>query len=101
MKSFPCTACGLCCKKAGLVPNFPEPVNPDGSCSHLKDNKCSIYETRPLICRIDEGWHSFSDEEKKKMSLLDWYRLNSKACNDLQRAAGLDGYNVIIEEETH
>ena len=26
----------------------------DGSCKYLKDNLCSIYETRPEICRVGD-----------------------------------------------
>jgi Fe-S-cluster containining protein len=26
----------------------------DGSCVHLRGNQCSVYETRPTMCRIDE-----------------------------------------------
>lgn len=24
----------------------------DGQCSHLKEGKCSVYENRPLVCRL-------------------------------------------------
>lgn len=29
----------------------------DGSCIFLKDKKCSVYHTRPLICRIFPLWY--------------------------------------------
>jgi uncharacterized protein len=56
---FPCTSCGACCRRAGVVARFvgpeafPHAIRPDDSCSQLTpDNKCAVYETRPPICRI-------------------------------------------------
>lgn len=67
----PCNGCTACCRSrstmADLQPDeltlFPEavmdsevgwvlPQRPDGSCVHLIDDRCSIYERRPLACRI-------------------------------------------------
>lgn len=52
--SFPCTACGACCKNAGYIPDFPEPILPGTkTCVHLAaDNRCVVYRTRPEVCRI-------------------------------------------------
>ena len=53
MAAYPCTRCGACCRRVDLIPGFPEPARPDGSCSRLlPDNSCAIYETRPAICRL-------------------------------------------------
>ena len=68
MKDFPCTQCGLCCKKIGylldnksklsehaqfLISKFPYKTLNDGSCEMLtSDNKCSVYDDRPLICNV-------------------------------------------------
>jgi Fe-S-cluster containining protein len=80
---FPCSRCGACCRVVGDIPDFPEPVREDGSCSHLKpDFTCAIYETRPLICQVD-AW--FEDQREE------WHRLNADACNRLQERLGIDG----------
>jgi Fe-S-cluster containining protein len=64
---FNCTKCGLCCKAL--------------NCQYLtKDNLCSIYETRPLICNIDAGYELHKD----KMTKREWFMLNEHYCNILQ-----------------
>jgi len=54
-ESFECSGCGACCK---ILPKLVAPwlVGENGACKHLKDNKCSIYEDRPIECRIDESY---------------------------------------------
>lgn len=85
MGGFQCSQCGLCCKVVGSIPGFPEPVKEDGSCAHLnEDNTCSIYEKRPLICRIDDGYDLLFS---KRMSREEWHALNYKGCRTLQLAA--------------
>ena len=58
--TFPCTRCGACCRRVGLSPVTRDLAGPDGACRHLSpDSTCSIYETRPDVCRIDlmiERW---------------------------------------------
>lgn len=68
--SFPCTKCGACCKMAGALPNFPEPLLPASrQCSHLlPDMTCAIYDHRPDVCCIKPGTHA----------------ANAVACNELQ-----------------
>ena len=64
---FNCTKCGLCCKALG--------------CPHLtKDNLCSIYETRPLICNIEAGY----ELQKDRMTKREWFMLNEHYCKVLQ-----------------
>lgn len=64
----------------GRIPGFPEGVKQDGSCEHLtENNECKIYETRPLVCRIDDQdfkAHGFPTREA-------WYEANYKACDSL------------------
>jgi len=84
---FPCTSCGACCRRAHLVPDFPEPVKEDGSCTHLKKgNTCAIYETRPLICRVDDMYEQFF---KEKVSKEDFYEANLATCRMLQKEDGV------------
>ena len=78
-----CTKCGKCCKVVGFViaqaklalstnhkntiereilsemANFPHVVNEDGVCSMLKDDLCSIFDTRPDICNVQEMWRKY------------------------------------------
>ena len=68
-ETFPCTSCGECCKKMGLLLNSKEHFDPftrfvldkfpyktqfqNGWCEKLtEDNKCSVYDDRPLLCNI-------------------------------------------------
>lgn len=101
MSEFPCTGCSLCCRAIGAIlaePNlfrnlpivvqavkdFPYKADANGVCEKLVDNRCSVYEKRPLLCNIRElgVLLGYSTEE--------WYRLNAETCNQLIRAAGLD-----------
>ena len=52
----------------------------DGVCKFLNGNLCSIYEQRPLLCRVDESWEKIFSTE---MSREDFYELNYKGCNAL------------------
>ena len=54
----------------------------DGVCKYLKQNICSIYNKRPIICRVDESYYSFF---KEQISLEDYYKLNYDACNKLKK----------------
>lgn len=78
--SYPCTSCGACCRRVGRIPDFPEPVRPDGSCVHLNaNNQCDIYENRPTICQVDkmhELVYSFLPKEV-------FYKLNIALCNQM------------------
>ena len=65
MNNFPCTGCGACCRRisqAVLYHNIKDVNNPlyfpyswdsFGVCEMLgEDNKCTVYDKRPLICNI-------------------------------------------------
>ncbi len=73
MPDFPCSKCGACCKLApARVPGWP--ARPDGACAYLTpDNLCSIYETRPLVCRVDEA-------RPPGVTVERWHALNLEAC---------------------
>ena len=75
---FKCDCCGECCKhidvKELMIPGTTV-------CKYLtKDNKCSIYDHRPLICNIDKGYELFKDT----WSLEEWYEINYTACKKLK-----------------
>jgi Fe-S-cluster containining protein len=67
---FPCTGCGVCCQKIRdtlntaeamkslpvlyeAIKEFPYEPKEDGSCSMLKDNRCSVYEDRPYCVMLE------------------------------------------------
>jgi len=58
---FPCTKCGCCCRKIerlkaylsdDILDPFYFPYKIEGGCEMLRDNLCSVYEKRPLLCNI-------------------------------------------------
>lgn len=68
---YDCKRCGACC----LAVKCPLLVkNEDGTYS------CSVYETRPTICRIDEM------AKLKGIDLKDYYAMAEKACEQLRRS---------------
>lgn len=105
MSDFPCTQCGLCCRLVGqalahkeywdnpliraALEAFPYSTDENGTCEMLVDNKCSVYENRPLVCDI---------EKMAKLRGVDkdyWYRISAGACNFLIRQTGLDDSYLI------
>jgi Fe-S-cluster containining protein len=65
---FNCNGCGKCCK-AIKCPLLTE------------DNKCSIYDTRPLLCNVEKGYDVLF---KDKMTRVEFYKLNEAVCKKLQ-----------------
>ncbi|MRX73378.1 YkgJ family cysteine cluster protein [Bacillus lacus] len=93
MTQFPCTSCGACCSSIEGIA-FLEKYNQNGSCNKLKDNECTIYEERPLLCRIDEAYDQIFSAY---MTRKDFYRQNAKACNELQEKLNISlEYRVYI-----
>jgi hypothetical protein len=96
--SYPCTKCGCCCKQMdkvveGLITlnaefgtyfKFPYKYDTSGRCEKLTaDNRCSVYENRPTVCRID-----------RMIAILELdpvrtYRKTIKACNKLMEEQGV------------
>lgn len=103
---FPCSGCGLCCRKIKnivedansfeplpvlykAIKEFPYTPNTDGSCPMLYENKCSVYAQRPLLCDIKKLG------ELLDMDLYTWYKVNSDCCNELIKAENFpDSYLV-------
>ena len=85
INSFPCTQCGACCSSIEGI-DFLNEYNRNGVCKNLQDNKCEIYESRPLLCRIDEAFDEIFSEY---MTKEEYYISNAKACNLLQ-----EKYNI-------
>jgi len=74
--SFPCSGCGCCCKRVDKFVGSDFPYSHiNGVCEKLVDDKCSVYETRPLICNVYEM--------QKVMNINKdiFYAMNKAACN--------------------
>lgn len=74
---YECNGCGKCCRSVGHLP-LP---SVEGVCSllDLNTNRCTIYPTRPLICRVD----MYHEMIETGMSLEEWYKVNQDACGVL------------------
>lgn len=60
--AFHCTKCGACCRQLGRFGESYAWLDAgDGVCRYLDraSNLCTIYERRPLICRVEEGYDVF------------------------------------------
>lgn len=96
--SFPCTKCGLCCIHIDKVEQLAHYHSGDGICMHYDPQiGCKIYQDRPIICKIDEGYEQFFST---LMSLQKYYKVNADACNQLQIEHQLDKKFRIINDNT-
>jgi len=78
---FNCDKCGICCRNLDKSPIYSTLDNGKGVCRLLNGNLCSIYQNRPLLCRVDESYKTFF---KSMMSLEDYYKLNNASCEQLK-----------------
>jgi len=54
---------------------------------HLdEENRCRIYETRPLICRVDDFWEQRLSDV---ITRARWHALIHRGCNALMVADGM------------
>ena len=76
-----CNNCkAYCCRKIGLID--PSLDRGDCVCKHLtKDNKCDIYENRPLICNTDKVYELFFSSI---MTRDEYDRINAECCIKLR-----------------
>ncbi|WP_427916256.1 YkgJ family cysteine cluster protein [Shewanella algae] len=82
-RAFPCDACGQCCRNVNLSELTAYLDRGDGTCINFCDASklCSIYETRPLICRVEEYY------EKNLSDVYSWeefIELNTAICKQLK-----------------
>jgi Fe-S-cluster containining protein len=80
--SFPCDACGLCCTHVDRSELTAWMDRGDGVCVRLADDlrTCTIYESRPAYCRVDESYALFANT----MRLAAYYKANAEVCNTLR-----------------
>lgn len=78
---FKCDKCGECCRNLHKSSIYNDLHNGDGVCRYLEGDCCSIYEDRPLVCRVDEYFNVIF---KGKLSYRDYIQLNYKYCNELK-----------------
>lgn len=78
---FCCTKCGACCRNLKKSIIYRELDRGDSVCKYLKENLCSIYENRPLLCRIDDCYEAFF---RGIMSKELYYQMNYEMCEELR-----------------
>lgn len=74
---FKCYKCGRCCRNLDKSSVYDEFHNGDGICRYLKGNLCSIYSTRPILCRVDESYELYF---KSIMTREKYEKLNHEIC---------------------
>lgn len=79
---YSCEHCGCCCRNLDKSDIYAPLDRGDGVCKYLKGNDCSIYENRPVLCRIDDSYDRFFS---KTMSKEEFYGINKQACKLLQK----------------
>lgn len=81
--TFACSRCGQCCRRVAASSDYADLDRGDGACRHLDDatDLCTIYETRPLRCRIDE---TYDRQYASVMPRAVFYAINEAACRVLQ-----------------
>ncbi len=79
---YNCEHCGCCCRNLDKSDIYAPLDRGDGVCKYLKGNDCSIYENRPVLCRIDESYDRFFSV---MMSREEFYDINKQVCKWLQK----------------
>lgn len=78
---FLCDRCGNCCRNLHKSVLYANLDIGNGTCKYLKENLCSIYDERPLLCRVDECYDVYF---KKIMEKEEYYRQNKMICRKLK-----------------
>ena len=89
LEPFPCTACGLCCKKVHLSEQTSWLNRGDGVCRYFDEqtNLCTIYEQRPLVCRVEEYYLQHLTQH---YSWQEFVRINLEVCQRFQSECDVD-----------
>ena len=81
---FVCDQCGECCRNLNLSEIYSDLDSGNGTCKFLDGNICSIYESRPVKCRIDDCYDLYFADE---MSKEEYYQKNHEMCEALKQRA--------------
>ena len=81
---FPCSSCGQCCRRVSHSNQTKYLDGGDGVCRYLdkQSNLCSIYEDRPLVCRVEDYYQEFLQD---KITWISFVEMNVKVCEILQK----------------
>lgn len=74
--------CGECCRHIDKIPQLAAFDMGNGVCVHLCENSCSIYESRPEICRVDVMYEKYFS---KYFDREEFYEANEDMCRTLQK----------------
>lgn len=79
LSPFPCSACGKCCKRVGLSEHTAFLDRGDSTCLYFDEesNLCTIYENRPLVCRVEDYYKTYLTEI---CSWEEFVQINRDAC---------------------
>lgn len=79
---FPCYQCGACCCNVNRSKETLFLDNGNGVCRYYdhQTKLCTIYETRPDICRVDKQYQL---NYKNKYSWAEFIEINTIACKIL------------------
>lgn len=73
-----------------MLKEFPHSFDESGRCEMLgEDNKCSVYDSRPLICNIS------AIATKLKINKEEFFKHNAMSCNELLEKSGREERIVI------
>ncbi|UXZ05860.1 YkgJ family cysteine cluster protein [Moraxella nasicaprae] len=83
LTTFPCTACGQCCRRIHLSEMTAFLDRGDGICHHLdcQTNLCQIYNDRPLVCRVEDYYKTYLINQ---ISWEEFVDINVQVCKNLQ-----------------
>lgn len=62
LEKFECNGCGACCSQLHLFgPQYAHLDDGHGVCRYYDDTThlCRVYAIRPLVCRVEEGYHIY------------------------------------------
>ena len=82
---FICVKCGECCRHLERSDVYSDLNRGDGVCIYLTGDLCSIYEQRPLLCRVDECYEAFFGG---RYTREEYEKLNYDSCNLLKKEKG-------------
>ena len=78
---FHCEQCGGCCRHLKKSPIYANLDRGDGVCRYLNGNLCSIYENRPIFCRVDDCYELYF---KDSMSQEEYEAFNYAICEKIK-----------------